>query len=192
MNKRVHSNIILTQRHPCKNTGVYLYIHACSRKTDVHSETQLQSGKYDRYIIARGTGKLGHASFCQVHMVFRGDCNLTQRKCRTGCDFDIRGNETFLDAAMNLTFSSCLKDNAVFLFRLKFFLLEKHGIDVQGTAQFMTVQLKQRTGSIPADVHGCKAHGHGSRFSVLLQCRAAAYARPDFQFYRHIPGQCAE
>ena len=46
---------------------------------------------------------------------------------------------------MNLTFSSCLKDNAVFLFRLEYFLLEKHGIDVQGTAQFMTVQLKQRT-----------------------------------------------
>lgn len=46
---------------------------------------------------------------------------------------------------MNLTFSSCLKDNAVFLFRLEYFLLEKHGIDVQGNAQFMTVQLKQRT-----------------------------------------------
>ena len=40
---------------------------------------------------------------------------------------------------MNLTFSSCLKDNAVFLFRLEYFLLEKHGIDVQGNAQTLRI-----------------------------------------------------
>ena len=83
---------------------MYLYVHVC---VYIVSETQLQSGKDNRYIIAKGAGKLGHASFCQVHMVLRSDGNLTQRKCRTGCDFNIWGNETFLDAVMNLTFSSC-------------------------------------------------------------------------------------
>ena len=84
---------------------------------------------------------------------------------------------------MNLTFSSCLKDNAVFLFRLKFFLLEKHGIDVQGTAQFMTVQLKQRTDQFHLTFMAVKHTGMAVDF---LFCFNVAQQRMPGRIYNFI------